>query len=107
MVDDLLARLEADAGFRTFLLDGQTALVGDYLAARPDRAERLTALVAAGRLQVGPWYVLPDEQIPSAESLVRNLLIGRADSERFGGRTPVLYSPDAFGHPAFLPDLAQ
>ena len=107
MLDDLLDRLEAEPGFRSFLLDGQTALLTDYLAACPDRAPRVEALVRAGRLQVGPWYVLPDEQIPSAESLVRNLLMGRADAERWGGRTDVLYSPDAFGHPAVLPDLAR
>ena len=107
MLDDLLDRLEAEPGFRSFLLDGQTALLADYLAACPDRAPRVEALVRAGRLQVGPWYVLPDEQIPSAESLVRNLLMGRADAERWGGRTDVLYSPDAFGHPAVLPDLAR
>jgi mannosylglycerate hydrolase len=106
MLDDLLDRLEAEPGFRSFLLDGQTALLVDYLATCPDRAARVEALVRAGRLQVGPWYVLPDEQIPSAESLVRNLLLGRADAERLGGRTDVLYSPDAFGHPALLPDLA-
>ena len=40
---------------------------------------RVRALVEAGRLQVGPWYVLADELIPSGESLVRNLLVGRAD----------------------------
>lgn len=107
MLDDLLSRLEADPGFTSFLLDGQTVLLTDYLAARPAQAARVEALVRAGRLQAGPWYVLPDEQIPSAESLVRNLLIGRADAERLGGRCDVLYSPDAFGHPAMLPDLAR
>ena len=107
MIDDLLARLEQDAGFRTFLLDGQAILVADYLAARPEAAPRVEALVRAGRLQIGPWYVLADEQIPSGEALIRNLLLGRAESERLGGRTDVLYSPDAFGHPAMLPDLAR
>jgi 2-O-(6-phospho-alpha-D-mannosyl)-D-glycerate hydrolase len=107
MLDDLIDRLEADPAFRSFLLDGQTVLLTDYLAARPDRTARVQALVRAGRLQTGPWYVLPDEQIPSVESLVRNLLLGRGDAERLGGRTDVLYSPDAFGHPAVLPDLAR
>jgi len=31
------------------------------------------------RLQLGPWYVLADELIPSGESLLRNLLAGRAE----------------------------
>ncbi len=69
-------------------------------------ASRAHALVADGRLQVGPWYVLADELIPSGESLIRNLLAGRADAERWGRRLDVLYSPDAFGHPAVWPALA-
>jgi alpha-mannosidase len=55
---------------------------------------------------VGPWYVLADEQIPSGESLVRNLLLGGRDARALGGRLEVMYSPDAFGHPAVWPTLA-
>src|SRR6185503_4106929 len=43
---------------------------------------------------------------PTGESLIRNLLAGHADAERLGGRADVLYSPDAFGHPAVWPTLA-
>jgi alpha-mannosidase len=107
MMDDLLQRLEADAGFRSFLLDGQTVLLEDYLRARPERREVIQQLVRKGRLQVGPWYVLADEIVPAAESLVRNLLLGAADAARLGGRLDVLYSPDAFGHPAWWPELAR
>ncbi len=107
VMDDLLGRLEADAGLRSFLLDGQTVLLEDYLEARPERAETIRELVRAGRLQVGPWYVLADELVPSGESLVRNLLLGAADAARWGGRLDVLYSPDAFGHPACWPELAR
>src|SRR5207247_1001316 len=39
--------------------------------------------------------------------LVPNLLLGAADAERLGGRLDVLYSPDAFGHPAVWPTLAR
>jgi mannosylglycerate hydrolase len=107
MFDDLLERMAAEPAFRTFLLDGQTVLVEDYLRARPEREGEIKTLVKSGRLQVGPWYVLADELIPSAESLIRNLLLGAADAERLGGRSDVLYSPDAFGHPAALPALAR
>ena len=78
----------------------------DYLRVRPDREADLAALIRAGRLQIGPWYVLADEIIPTGESLIRNLLAGQADAERLGGRADVLYSPDAFGHPAVWPTLA-
>jgi len=107
MLDDLIERLQADAGVRSFLLDGQTVLLEDYLRARPEREADIKALVKTGRLQIGPWYVLADELIPSGESLVRNLLLGAADAERLGGRLDVLYSPDAFGHPAIWPVLAR
>jgi alpha-mannosidase len=60
-----------------FLLDGQTVVLEDYLALRPGRADELTARLRAGALEAGPWYVLPDELIPSGEALIRNLLAGR------------------------------
>jgi 2-O-(6-phospho-alpha-D-mannosyl)-D-glycerate hydrolase len=107
VLDDLTERLQADPAYRSFLLDGQTVLAEDYLRARPDREADVRALVKTGRLQVGPWYVLPDEQIPSGEGLVRNLLLGAADADRLGGRLDVLYSPDAFGHPPAWPTLAR
>ena len=107
VLDDLVARLTADPAYRTFLLDGQTILLEDYVRSRPDREPDVKALVKTNRLQVGPWYVQPDEQMPSGESLVRNLLYGAADAEHWGGRCEALYSPDAFGHPAVWPTLAR
>ncbi|HJS43279.1 MAG TPA: glycoside hydrolase family 38 C-terminal domain-containing protein [Gemmatimonadales bacterium] len=109
LVEDLIERLQSDASFRSFLLDGQTVLIEDYLRSRPERESEIKTLVKTGRLQIGPWYVLSDEQIPSGESLVRNLLLGAVDAERLGGggRLDVLYSPDAFGHPGALPALAR
>jgi mannosylglycerate hydrolase len=104
-LDDLLDRLGSEPG-ATFLLDGQTILLEDYLRVRPDREAAVGELVRGGQLQLGPWYVLADELIPSGESLIRNLLAGQADAARLGGRTDVLYSPDAFGHPAIWPQLA-
>ena len=105
-LDDLVHRLGHDPDFRSFLLDGQTVLLEDYLRVRPEQRTAIVELVRAGRLPVGPWYVLADELIPSGESLVRNLLAGSADAARLGGRLDVLYSPDAFGHPAAWPSLA-
>src|SRR5256885_14304374 len=87
VMDELIERLQRDPAYRSFLLDGQTVLVEDYLRARPEREADLRALVKTGRLQIGPWYVLADELIPSGEALVRNLLAGALDAERFGGPT--------------------
>ncbi len=104
-LDELLAQCDADPRLTSFLLDGQTVLLRDYLAMRPERQGAVAALVRSGRLQVGPWYVLADEQIPAGESLLRNLAAGHADAAEFGGRLDVLHSPDAFGHPAVWPAL--
>ena len=106
VVDRLVDALEQDEAFRSFLLDGQTVLLEDYLRVRPEQEARVCHLVATGRLATGPWYVLADELIPSGESLLRNLLIGSAASRRLGRRLGVMYSPDAFGHPAAWPQLA-
>jgi hypothetical protein len=104
-LDVLLAQLEGDPRLTSFLLDGQTVLLEDYLSVRPERRPAVAALVRAGRLQVGPWYVLADEQIPAAEALLRNLTAGQKDAAQFGARLDVLHSPDAFGHPAVWPAL--
>ncbi len=106
LVDDLLDLLERRPDFRTFLLDGQAIVLDDYLAARPEHADRLRRLFAEGRLEAGPWYVLADEFLVSAEALVRNLLAGARTVRRLGGRPMAVgYSPDAFGHPAGFPSI--
>jgi alpha-mannosidase len=92
----------------SFLLDGQAIVLEDYLEVRYERAAALGTLLRDGRLEAGPWYVLPDELIPGGEALVRNLLTGHDVVRRLGGEPPpVLYCPDSFGHPAILPELAR
>ncbi len=105
MVDRLLALLAADPEFRHFMMDGQTIVLDDYLAIRPDRLADLQGHVASGRLLVGPWYILPDEFLVSPEALVRNLLAGRRIARRFGEAMPVGYIPDTFGHISQLPQV--
>ncbi|MSR05702.1 MAG: hypothetical protein EXR93_01325 [Gemmatimonadetes bacterium] len=104
-LDRLVDTLEQNPDYRCFLLDGQAVLADDYLEVRPEQAVRLAALVKAGRLLLGPWFVLADELLSSGESLVRNLLLGRRRGRSLGGWLPLGYSPDAFGHPATLPTL--
>lgn len=104
-VDRVLELLEADPGYH-FLLDGQTVVLEDYLAVRPQRREALEAALRAGRLGTGPWYVQPDSLLPSGEALVRNLLYGMRLAAEYGGRpSRIAYVPDSFGHPAQFPQL--
>jgi alpha-mannosidase len=106
VVDGVLDTLERDASFTSFTLDGQAIVLEDYVEVRPENEGRLRALLAAGRLEVGPSYVLPDEILVGGESLVRNLLLGRRVCRRFGVEpSGAGYLPDSFGHPAQLPQI--
>jgi len=106
VVDEVLDTLERDPEFTSFTLDGQAIVLEDYVAVRPEHERRLRTLIAAGRIEIGPSYVLPDEFLVGGEPLVRNLLIGRAVCEQFGGRpSPAGYLPDSFGHPLQLPQI--
>ena len=106
VVDGVLDTLERDPSFTSFTLDGQAMVLDDYLEVRPENEGRLQALLDAGRLEVGPSYVLPDEILVGGESLVRNLLLGRRVCRRFGVEpSGAGYLPDSFGHPAQLPQI--
>src|SRR2546422_7799261 len=61
MLDGFLPLLEHDPAYARFLLDGQMAVVDDYLEVRPEAEDALRHLAAAGRLAMGPWYILMDE----------------------------------------------
>src|SRR3984957_988474 len=98
VLDGLLEQLDADPSFRRFLLDGQLAVVDDYLSVRPEAAEAIGRLAASGRLAMGPWYVLMDEFCVSGETLIRNLQLGLRKAAGFGGAQGVGYLPDMFGH---------
>jgi alpha-mannosidase len=106
VVDEVLDTLERDPSFTSFTLDGQAIVLEDYVEVRPENEGRLRALLEAGRLEVGPSYVLPDEILVGGESLVRNLLLGRRVCRRFGVESSGAgYLPDSFGHPAQLPQI--
>lgn len=106
LVDTLFERPES-AAF-PFLLDGQAVVLEDYLAVRPEMAERVGSALRTGAIEAGPWYVLADGLIPSGEAIVRNLLAGRRVLRRFGAAAPaVAYCPDTFGHSAAIPAIAH
>ncbi|MFN2274973.1 MAG: alpha-mannosidase [Anaerolineales bacterium] len=107
LIDRLIEILQSQPEFTHFTLDGQTIVLDDYLQVRPKRFETLRELVQAGRLLIGPWYVMPDEFLVSPEAILRNLLIGRETAERFGDSMPVGYIPDPFGHIAQLPQILR
>ena len=107
LVDTLLPLLEGDASYAHFMLDGQMAVVDDYLEVRPENEARLRALAAAGRLSMGPWYILLDEFLASGETIVRDLQMGIVRGAAFGGVMDVGYLPDMFGHIAQMPQILR
>ncbi len=107
VVDYVIELLERDERFTSFTLDGQSVVVEDYLEIRPENQARLRALVRAGRLLIGPWYVLPDEFLTSEEAILRNLLLGQAIARQFGRSMDVGYVPDPFGHIGQLPQILR
>ncbi len=107
MIDVLLPLLESDAGYPYFMLDGQMAVVDDYLEVRPEAEQRLRELAAAGRLSMGPWYILMDEFLSSGETIIRNLQMGIVRGAAFGGVMDVGYLPDMFGHIAQMPQILR
>jgi alpha-mannosidase len=75
----------------------------------PDLYARIRAKVEAGQfVPSGGSWVEPDLNIPSGESLVRQLLYGQRFFEReFGSRCDEFWAPDAFGYTGQLPQLMR
>ncbi len=107
LLDNLLPLLEGDLSYARFLLDGQTAVLDDYLEIRPEAAESLRRLATSGRLAIGPWMILMDEFMVSGETMVRDLQLGMARATEFGGASEVGYLPDMFGHVAQMPQILR
>ncbi|WP_405987283.1 alpha-mannosidase [Streptomyces sp. NBC_00872] len=103
-LDTVLETAEANPDFR-FTVDGQMAAIEDYLEMRPENRDRVVALVAGGRLAIGPWLILLDEFLCSGETIVRNLQMGWASAAALGGSMPIGYLPDMFGHVAQMPQI--
>jgi alpha-mannosidase len=75
----------------------------------PELYERIRAKVESGQfVPTGGAWVEPDLNIPSGESLVRQLLHGQRFFEReFGSRCAEFWAPDAFGYTGQLPQLMR
>ena len=98
LMDDVLELIETDPAFNSFHLDGQTIILDDYLQVRPERKEDVQRAITAGKLKIGPFYILLDDFLISSESNVRNMLIGKKESEKWGAPVNLGYFPDTFGN---------
>lgn len=102
-MEEILTMLEENDDYPYYVLDGQTAVLEDYLALKPANKQRIKKLVQQGKLIIGPWYSQSDEMVVGGESIVRNLLYGHLDCQEFGKPMDIGYLPDSFGQSGQMP----
>lgn len=107
LIDTCMELFESDEDFKSFHLDGHTALVEDYLEIKPQNRDKIKKYVQEGKFVVGPWYILQDEFLTSAEANVRNLLVGMSIAGEFGKVSMLGYFPDSFGNAGQMPQLLK
>lgn len=107
LVDALIDLMETNPDFQYFTFDGQTIVLEDYLAIRPENEGRLRKLIEDNRILIGPWYVQPDEFLVSGENIIRNFLVGKKLCEEFGNYMQVGYAADEFGHISQMPQILR
>lgn len=74
----------------------------------PELFERIRKLIKAGKWKImGGWYIQPDCNMPTAESITRQALVGKKYfAEKFGvDDIETAINLDSFGHSAGLPKL--
>ncbi|MBC7477341.1 MAG: alpha-mannosidase [Pseudorhodobacter sp.] len=96
--------------FPEFQFNHSTAQLYDFIGQDdPALLAAITEKVRAGQWEpIGAMWVEPDTNMPSGESLVRQLLYGiRWFDKQFGKRSTVLWLPDVFGFSPVLPQLLR
>jgi len=85
----------------------QAAQLAWIEASYPELFARIRDRVATGQfVPVGGMWVEADMNLPSGESIVRQLVHGqRWFEQRFGRRCSEVWIPDVFGYPASLPQV--
>ncbi|MHC5228200.1 alpha-mannosidase [Enterococcus sp. LJL99] len=75
----------------------------------PELFEKVCRFEKEGRWEVeGGMYVESDLNLPSGESLIRQLLYGKLFfKEKFGRESSILWLPDCFGFTASLPQIMK
>lgn len=104
-IQEIITVLTNNPEYHSFLLDGQTSLVEDYLRYYPEDRDIIQELIRNQRLVIGPWYTQTDQSVISAESIVRNLYYGIQGARALGHAMMVAYCPDVFGQGGNMPQI--
>lgn len=105
LMEELLEILDTNPDYKSFLLDGQTVAIEDYLQVRPENREKIEKYIKEGKIQVGPWYTLPDLYPLDGEWLVRNLLKGTRYAKSLGKCLKVAYESFGWGQISQFPQI--
>ena len=87
--------------FDGFVFNHNEALLYQWVEEyEPELFGRIQRLVAVGRWHImGGWFLQPDCNMPSGESFVRQILVGRAYfAKKFGVQPSTAINFDSFGH---------
>lgn len=87
--------------------EGQAVVFRNYLERNPERLEEMQRLVADKVIELtAAGETVPDTNMPSGETLLRNLVMGQFWFERVFGIIPdVGWLEDAFGQSAQIPQI--
>ncbi|CAM4270998.1 alpha-mannosidase [Erysipelothrix inopinata] len=107
LFEDLFDVFENDPGFKSYHLDGQTISIDDYLEVCPENKDKVKRLVEEKKLFIGPFYILQDDFLISAEANARNMLVGIDESKRWGEPVKLGYFPDTFGNMGQAPQMMK
>ena len=103
-----LERMEEDG---EFVYSFCTPAVFDWIRETdPELFEKIRQRVAEGRwdIEAEGWWLQPDCNAPSGESLIRQGLYGqRYLMEHFGKRATTVFNFDSFGHGPMLPQILK
>ena len=103
-----LARMDEDADY---IYSFSCPAVFEWIEeADPELFEEIRRRVREGRWDVRAegWWLQPDCNLPSGESLVRQGLYGqRYLMEKFGVKATTVFNSDSFGHCAMMPQILK
>lgn len=104
-INEVMEVLEEHPNTYFYLLDAQSSLMEDYLSYYPENRGRLSKLIKAHRLLIGPWYTQTDQIAVTQESIVRNLYYGIDYAKSLGHSMMIGYCPDVFGQGGNMPQI--
>lgn len=101
---ELIKALEENV-IEHFFLDGQTAILEDYINFHPEDKEKIKKLITNKKLFVGPFHAQLDCFISSGEAVINNLRLGMQIGNKLGGVSKIAYLPDSFGQSQDFPKI--